>query len=816
MSELDSLNEYDDIIAWVNDILPDDEASTGLTVLDKKILELLGALDAASDDTSSQLERTIDDVSRGVPRLAYDLHFMKDGAVTLQNLLAQVHVRSKAAIPDSTRQALAQLHVLDNMKRHMEAARDVLREAESWSTLEMEVTSLLSDRQYAKAAARLSEASRSMVVFQNTPEYDPRRTLMISLQNQLEASLSSALVAAINVQDLAACKSYFSIFSDIQRESEFRNYYNGSRRASLMTLWQSTKLTDCDENGTQTFLDFLRTFNAECLSLLNHERSVMPSIFPDPAISLSALVTSILAGLQPSFPHRLASVSSYYGDSSLKMLISLFKETEDFASSVQKIIEKMKYSATVSEDAPPPSPSRSRRRSMRMSMSFRPGPARASSSSQSVAKTLSLYEWEQELFQPFLDFQVDYASLERRFLDNSLISVISLDGNRQRDADSARLLRERSVDAFGAAEESTMRCLSFTHGYATVGLVQALDSFFKSFMDTWSREIRTQLETSSSAVSNDPSEDELSALDYTTGDWAAFQLSLHLLTSARSFHERLLSFESKLRANIAQISTSFRLARDDPSTFSTSASRRHLEQSILNSAELHSLLEPTRSGHNDAIITEARTAVFEFARVCQQSLQRIILSPLIKSLDGYGSLPVWTSMEEKGQAKYNDLHVPTFSLDPSEHVKRVAEGLSNLPRLFEGYVDDDALSFSLDTLPHIQSPVGEPHGHSRRLSVSSVIKPLDRDAVSSAWLSSFGQTFLVHLTKEVLPTIQELSGPGAAQLAVDLGYISHNVDALNVELEDLNRWRLCVEAEDLDAVQVKDDIWREVARMRKK
>ncbi|KAF9051145.1 hypothetical protein BDZ89DRAFT_1154052 [Hymenopellis radicata] len=802
MSELDSLSEYDDIIAWVNDTLPDDEASTGLTALDKKILELLGALDAASDDTSSQLERTIDDVSRGVPRLAYDLHFMKDGAVTLQNSLVHVHVRSKAAIPDSTRQALSQLHVLDNMKRHMEAARDVLREAESWSTLEMEVTSLLSDRQYAKAAARLSEASRSMVVFQNTPEYDPRRTLMISLQNQLEASLSSALVAAINVQDLAACKSYFSIFSDIQRESEFRNYYNGSRRASLMTLWQSTKLTDCDEDGTQTFLDFLRTFNAECLSLLNHERGVMPSIFPDPAISLSALVTSILAGLQPSFSHRLASVSSYYGDASLKTLISLFKEIEGFASSVQKIIEKMKYSATLSEDAPPPSPSHSRRRSMRMSMSFRPGPVRASSSSQSVAKTLSLSEWEQELFQPFLDFQVDYASLERRFLDNSLISVISLDGDRQRDTDSARLLRERSVDAFGAAEESTRRCLSFTHGYATVGLVQALDSFFKSFMDTWSREIRSQLETSSSAVSNDPSEDELSALDYTSGDWAAFQLSLHLLTSARSFHERLSSFESKLRANIAQISTSFRLARDDPSTFSTSASNRYWNRPDRVTAK--------------AILTEARTAVFEFARVCQQSLQRIILSPLIKSLDGYASLPFWTSTEEKGQAKYNDLHVPTFSLDPSEHVKRVAEGLSNLPRLFEGYVDDDALSFSLDTLPHIQSAVGEPHGHSRRPSASSVIKPLDHDAVSSAWLSSFGQTFLVHLIKEVLPTIQELSGPGAVQLAVDLGYISHNVDALNVELEDLNRWRLCIEAVDLDAVQVKDDIWREVVRMRTK
>jgi conserved oligomeric Golgi complex subunit 7 len=71
----------------------------------------------------------------------------------------------------------------------MELARDVLREAESWSTLESEVSSLLSEQSYEKAAEKLSEANKSIVVFQNTP-CGARRTLMISLQNQLEASLS--------------------------------------------------------------------------------------------------------------------------------------------------------------------------------------------------------------------------------------------------------------------------------------------------------------------------------------------------------------------------------------------------------------------------------------------------------------------------------------------------------------------------------------------------------------------------------------------------------------------------------------------------
>ena len=72
-----------------------------------------------------------------------------------------------------------------------------------------------------------------MVIFQNTPEYEARRTLMISLQNQLEASLSSALIAAINSHDTNLCRNYYSIFANIQRNLEFRAYYYGSRRSLL-------------------------------------------------------------------------------------------------------------------------------------------------------------------------------------------------------------------------------------------------------------------------------------------------------------------------------------------------------------------------------------------------------------------------------------------------------------------------------------------------------------------------------------------------------------------------------------------------------
>ncbi len=196
--DIDSIEQYDDVVSWINDTLiysddTEDPNAVELVRLDQHITQLLTALDMASEDSSTRLESIMDGISRGIPRLAYDLHFMRDGALTLQNNLADVLRKTHETVPPITDGILKQLHNLDLIKTRMESAREVLQEAESWSTLELEVTSLIVERNYAKAAERLSEASKSMVVFQNTPEYDLRRNLMVNLQNQLEASLSSAL-----------------------------------------------------------------------------------------------------------------------------------------------------------------------------------------------------------------------------------------------------------------------------------------------------------------------------------------------------------------------------------------------------------------------------------------------------------------------------------------------------------------------------------------------------------------------------------------------------------------------------------------------
>jgi len=840
---VDTLEEYDDVVAWVNEALTmnhseEPDSILELTDLDHQITQLLSIVDISSEDTFNQVERIIDDVSRGIPRLAYDLHFMKDGASTLQNALISLLQRSRDAAPKESSAALDTLRHLDTIKGRMEAAREVLREAESWSTLEHEVTSLIAEKSYTKAAERLSEAHKSMVVFQNTAEYDPRRTLLVNLQNQLEAALSTALLSAINTQDSSSCKAYFSIFSIIARESEFRNYYYASRRSSVVSLWQNVIFSDCGLKGNEetSFINFLPRFFSGFLSLLNSEKSSICAIFPDPALTLSQFISSILSSLQPTMAQRLALFSAHYGDSSLPHLISLLRATEEFAIGVDKIIEKVKLGASpllstvssLSDKA-----QSHRRRSTRMSISLRPGQHRSSSSDIGVVKltdSLEILEWDQELFQPFLDFQVDYGSLERRYLEQSLYAIITNDSRDAiQTADRPRLFRERAVDIFGVAERSMDRCKMFTHGYGAVGLLHALDAFFQSFIDMWTADLESEIHPSA-FIQNPASETELSDLDYTAQDWSDIQLSLHLLASAKSSYDRLSSFETRVRSFVGQVAALFRLATNDPSNFLIAATKGEsqlLEQSSLNSAELHALListenestirdppfsaslrhQPPTTTPTESLLINARKSLSNFARTCQSSMIKTILSPLRKHLVGYASSLAWRSTSGLNVAVSSiDLKVPSFSLSPTETMQRVAEGLLNLPRLFEVYADDDALAFSLDTLPYVEHTMLRVTSEQmqeviqasnwRGTTYSSKPAVADAETVTSAWLISLGHTLLDHLTSDVLPTIPTLTVPGAAQLFSDLEYMSNIVRALNVEHVLLEKWKTYIGVDD--------------------
>ncbi len=856
--DLSALEDYEDESLWINEILggQDDEVPS-LALLDTKLARLLGHLELASADTASAVDRTIGEISRSVPRLSFDLQLMREHALLLRFTLDSINRKSLptqepnpmgVALDPETVKVMERLTLLDTAKNRMEAARDVLREAESWSTLDSEVTSLITEREYVKAAERLAEAARSMVLFNNTVEYEGRRALMISLQNTLESSLSSSLVAAINSRDVKACKTYYNIFNQIERETEFRNYYYGSRKSLLSSYWNLAVLTDCRSSNLSNassavpFSTFLPRFFTELTALLNEERTYITSIFPDPSVTLALFLQTTIDNLNPSFSNRLGEVIEFYGPHGLLELIKLYHATEEFGLAVDGILNKTSEKDTV--QTPPtsasdaPTSKKEHRASKRLSMSIA---RRLSARTPSFTGSFNFGSnsdvegpraWELVLFEPFLDFQVEYSTLENRLLESILFTSLTPPKElfnvtaASEEADrGARALRDQASTLFTNSEEALGRLVGLTHGYAAPGFVETVDRTMASFLSA-RRHVLLQMGKKSTAPSTLPGQNpvDLEGLDYSTEDWARFQLALRLLETSRSITERLASFESKSRSRLAILAQTISEAAKNPFGHIVPGTPRGalilLRQSTLNSVDLARLVDTVVPPSITPLFTRSRTATVDFTKACQLLLHDTILSPLLHALAPYASLPIWStsSTDPKPESKGSfDLDIPTFSLSPTEIISRVGEGLFNLPRLFEVYADDDALAFSIETLPFVDInsvfPLNTPI---ENVPIEALLSPtmkrfetlnlaetpapnppvMTAEAVVSTWLSSLTLSIVTHLTSTILPQIKRLTSQGSVQLATDLAYLLRVARVLEADSEELEKWHDYAELED--------------------
>ncbi|EIW68539.1 hypothetical protein TREMEDRAFT_69058 [Tremella mesenterica DSM 1558] len=907
-----NLDEHPTIPSFLNSLLSshfpssvDPEDPPDLVDLEKTLNELSTRLSLLSSDTSSGLEQSIHDISRNVPRLTYDLQFMRESATELHTSLSLVQdeFETKSSLQDidndrkevifeddqtRTFKALEKLSHLDLLKNRMESARSVLREAESWSTLESEISSLISSQDWLKAGERLQEAAKSLIVFQNTPqEYETRKTLLTSLQNQLETSLGMALKESLEKEDIQQCSEFYKVFEMMDRSLEFQSYYFTSRRYHLIQTWSESVITDTgdygDPNGV-TFSFFLIKFYGDVLKVLEKEKIQIPQIFPMDQAGriLGSFIQTIFEGLTPSMQNRLTGLTDYYGAQALPELIKSFKATEELGMNIMILLDKVgtdiqerhvsgeSTQSQMSISLTPINPtSVTPTNPTNLITSFNPtlSPidlktksgilstprrfSRAIESSSTIPNHPT--RWEITLYEPFIDLQTSYPTLERRYLSHILRTHPTLNSSTSR-IDPAQLLAERAHALFTLSEEAVKRCIDFTFGYGAKGLLDSLNGFFEEFFDINQNVI---LDITKMSEKNEGMGDELDleglGLDYSTEDWGSFQKGLNVLKECKGVEERLGDFEKFLGEKIFEKST--------PGV------RILLEQSPLNSLELQKLLSslspPSLTEGHDS---RARESLKSLTSSSQLFLQSIILSPLLSLLSDYPELPIWSQADKI--PRRGELQIPSFSLSPTDTIARVSEGLLNLLRVFEVYAGDNGLSYSLETLPFVdltnlmeeeEEVIGDVldeeafRKRSNSISGSTEISPtlgqigtsngttnvgketgkitptglvkgegkkeLSSESIISTWISSLALSFLSHLTTNVLPKIKSLSTHGANQMGSDLGYLSNAVRALDVEWEELERWKEVIGLDEvgwreLTGGEGKEEVWLKVGKMR--
>lgn len=801
-------------------------------------------VERALDEERVGVERGMDDLQRLSGKTTLELCLLRDHATRLGATLA-------ALAPTACPEVVQSLAHLDSLRSTLEHINSTLQQQQHWANLDSLVTNLIASTQFDQAATLLAQA---------TPHSPDHQALLLSLNNQLEAAVSTPLIHAITTNNLAQIVHFHQIFTKINRASQFKAYYFATRRTSLVVL------------NDLPFKQFLPKFYAQLHALVTDERAYIPAIFQDPANTLSALINTTLDSLDPSLPQRLNALQAQFGALVLPEIIHAYHATQDFAVMVERIMAILGYS----EQLPPSR--KDQRLSKRMSISKR---SSRSMSFGAVGGPLAgeadaIRAWETALFEPFLDWQVDYPELERAYLAAEMVretrgqemlpnpSSRELERGVRRTLESeggARVLWAHTVAIFGLAEDALGRTMSLTHGYAVAGVIRVIDGELVQFLEQRREELNKARQGSvRGRFGTGGGEDEgleLEGLEYSTEDWGTFQFGLRLLDTCRSISDKLSGFEIKLGTRLVGLAKEIKDVRADPLNHAIPGTTRGavtlLRQSSLNSTELAALLDPLDSEHAPSPLPrhlpKARTATTEFTRATQLFLHDTILAPLKAHLQEYATLPAWSASGDRanpGRGAF-DLSIPTFSLSPTETISKAGEGLFNLPRLFEVYADDDALAFSIATLPFVDeqllrstlTPVLPPaspslsrHSHSRSTdilsqrkgSISLPVEPLpalSAEIVISTWLSSLVLSIISHLTSVVLPSIARLSRHGAAQLVSDLSYLSNVARALDVDSgETLDHWREAAEHDD-EAARARvpqggeaDRIFELVARLR--
>ncbi|KAF9943094.1 hypothetical protein BGZ67_006462 [Mortierella alpina] len=478
----------------------------------------LTKLHILASQTSAALSSTTQDVVKLLPRLTHELDQLRQETKALQEGIRLVRSDFNTVDSSDTVQALDRLKYLDLVKTRMEATHSALREAENWRNLEAEANDIFAKGDFTRAATRLSEAERSLVVYKNTKVEGDRMALLLVLKDQLEQQVMGRVKEALEQKDTAACQTLINVFNLIGRQEKFQEYYISQRRAPLVEHWRrltqamhmevgpgSTAIRSSSDDS-KDFFNVLQTFYKDASSMLHDEFAWITSIFVDPSATIHSLVHDIFTCIDPNMQATLQHVAKIHGDEgTLPILISAFTATESFGTRMERIVSQPLVGNQREHTG-----NRPRAGTLVHDSNVREGKGQAAHTLKSsfgpealeIGSIQDPHEWAYVLYEPFMAYQRDYGKLEgahlRALLSKSVPSMAPYPDNTTRSRELAKnssslvkIMTNTNSLAFNLAEGAIARCMRLTHGFGAPGLLDGLNAFFKDIMDRYS-EILTE------------------------------------------------------------------------------------------------------------------------------------------------------------------------------------------------------------------------------------------------------------------------------------------------------------------------------------
>ena len=95
-----------------------------------------------------------------------------------------------------------------------------MKKVDNWAQLVLEAEQSFHDRDITAIASKIGQLDSSILIFQGAPDFNEKRKLLDQFKNRLEASLSSAVITAVQTGSVESAQQLYQHF----KERSFKNY----------------------------------------------------------------------------------------------------------------------------------------------------------------------------------------------------------------------------------------------------------------------------------------------------------------------------------------------------------------------------------------------------------------------------------------------------------------------------------------------------------------------------------------------------------------------------------------------------------------
>nr|XP_060504770.1 conserved oligomeric Golgi complex subunit 7 [Panthera onca] len=719
------LAEDFDVKEWINAAFRTGPKEATAGTADSHAATLVMKLQLFIQEVNHAVEETSHQALQNMPKVLRDVEALKQEASFLKEQMILVKEDIKKFEQD-TSQSMQVLVEIDQVKSRMQLAAESLQEADKWSTLSADIEETFKTQDIAVISAKLTGLQNSLMMLVDTPDYSEKCVHLEALKNRLEALASPQIVAVFTSQSIDQSKMFVKVFTEIDRMPQLLAYYYKCHKVRSRECLCSTQVP----------LEACLTGVCSCLVLCaNADTSLPLQVFKNPHEVVTVLLIQTLGALLPTLPDCLSSGVERAGpELGLLKLLEFYDATAHFAQGLE------------------------------MAQLSRPH-------EYNLVKVTELVE---AVYGPYKPYQLKYGDMEEK---NVLIQISAVPLEHGEVIDCVQELSHSVNKLFALASAAVDRCIRFTNGLGTCGLLTALKSLFAKYVSDFTSTLQS--------IRKKCKLDDIPPNSLFQEDWTAFQNSIRIIATCGELLRQCGDFEQQLANRI--LSTAGRYLSDSYSprnlagfqdsilTDRKSSTRNPWQEYNYlqkdNPAEYASLMEilytlKEKGSSNHNLLSASRMALTRlnqqahqlafdsvFLRIKQQLL-------LVSKMDSWNTAGI-------GETLTDDL--PTFSLTPLEYISNIGQYIMSLPLNLEPFVtqEDSALELAL-------------HAGKLPFPPEQGDELPELDNIADNWLGSIARATMQTYC-DVILQIPELTPHSTKQLVTDIDYLINVMDALGLQ-----------------------------------